>query len=457
MQFTELTFLLVFLPIMLIVYYLAKEKVKPIVAIAFSIAFYTLGAPEYIGMLCISVVVNICISYLIVWLGKLYKENASRNIIIAERIIVLISVVMNIIVLASFKYSKTMVFPLGLSFYTFKVISLLADSYFGKIETLNICLAIEYLFFFPQITSGPISRYTLFSKAEYKPDLFYKGTSRFMMGVSKKILLADTLYIVTSEVFAAETLSTALCWLGSICFSLQLYYDFSGYSDMAIGLSNMMGIECEENFNYPYTTKTISEFWRRWHMTLGAFFKDYVYIPLGGSKKGIVRTIINLLIVWVLTGIWHGNGKTFIIWGVMYFVAISLEKVLKINERIKSISLRILYRVFTLFYINALWVVFNSDTLSKAGKFIKTMIIYTPEYYCDARTVFLLKDYSMPIAFAIILSMPLAKWIKGISTENELVCSLVDIFEGAIVIIAFFISLAFILNGYNNPFLYANF
>ena len=244
MQFTNLTFILVFLPITLIVYYFVKLEHRPIVAIAFSILFYSWGTPEYIGLLFVSVSINIIVSAILTSLNK--KKNISKICSYIRNIIMVVIILLNLAVLSVFKYGKDLILPLGVSFYTFKVISYLADCYSGEIDKIDVIKAAEYLVFFPQISSGPISRYGIFSSNnQIDSQIFYRGTVRFMMGVSKKILLADVLYKITSEVFSADVLSTSLCWLGAICFSLQLYYDFSGYSDMAIGLSNMLGIKCE--------------------------------------------------------------------------------------------------------------------------------------------------------------------------------------------------------------------
>ena len=456
MQFTNLTFILVFLPITLIVYYFVKLEHRPIVAIAFSILFYSWGTPEYIGLLFVSVSINIIVSAILTSLNK--KKNISKICSYIRNIIMVVIILLNLAVLSVFKYGKDLILPLGVSFYTFKVISYLADCYSGEIDKIDVIKAAEYLVFFPQISSGPISRYGIFSSNnQIDSQIFYRGTVRFMMGVSKKILLADVLYKITSEVFSADVLSTSLCWLGAICFSLQLYYDFSGYSDMAIGLSNMLGIKCEENFDHPYISKSISEFWRRWHITLGSFFRDYVYIPLGGSRKGIVRTIINLFIVWILTGIWHGNGMTFVIWGVSYFVLIAFEKISGFPNKINSKLIKGVYQIIVLLLVNFLWVIFNSNSIGEALIFLKSMIIYSPEYYSDLRAAFLLKDYIIVILLAVVFSIPISNMIKNKFNDNKLICTLYSVLEGTAIIGSFVLSLAFIVNGFNNPFLYSIF
>ena len=257
--------------------------------------------------------------------------------------------------------------------------------------------------------------------------------------------------------FSTDVLSTSLCWLGAICFSLQLYYDFSGYSDMAIGLSNMLGIKCEENFDHPYISKSISEFCRRWHITLGSFFKDYVYIPLGGSRKGIIRTVINLFIVWILTGIWHGNKITFVIWGILYFALISFEKVSGLPNKIDNKLIKGAYRIIVLLLVNFLWVIFNSNSLGEALQFLKTMIIYSPEYYSDLRAAFLFKDYIIVIIAAVIFSIPISDIITNKFIDNKLICRVYGILEGIVIIGSFVLALSFIINGFNNPFLYSIF
>lgn len=456
MQFTDLTFILVFLPITLMVYYFVKSEHRPIVAIAFSILFYSFGAPEYIGYLLVSAFINILISAILISIYK--KKNDSIFYATVRNAIIVVIVLLNLAALAFFKFEKDLILPLGISFYTFKVISYLADCYTGKIDKFDIIKSAEYMVLFTQISSGPISRYEIFhSNNQIDSQLFYNGTVRFMMGVSKKILLADILYKITSEVFSADVLSTSLCWLGAICFSLQLYYDFSGYSDMAIGLSNMLGIKCEENFDHPYISKSISEFWRRWHITLGSFFRDYVYIPLGGSRKGIIRTVINLFIVWILTGIWHGNKITFVIWGILYFALIAFEKVSGLPNKIDNKLIKGAYRIIVLLLVNFLWVIFNSNSLGEALQFLKSMIIYSPEYYSDLRAAFLFKDYIIVIIAAVVFSIPVSDIITNKFIDNKLICRVYGILEGIVIIGSFVLALSFIINGFNNPFLYSIF
>ena len=354
-----------------------------------------------------------------------------------------------------------MLLPLGLSFFTFKAISYLIDAYKGIIKTADNIQGLTYLSFFGQIQSGPIARYSDFNTINHliQSSCFYNGVVRFMIGFSKKVLIADVLSNITIEIFdQTQAVSTPIAWLGAICYSLQLYYDFSGYSDMAIGISGMLGLYCPENFNYPYMTKSISEFWRRWHITLGAWFRDYVYIPMGGSRVGKMRLYLNLFVVWILTGIWHGAGWTFIVWGVGYFILIAIEKSLNIPNRFKNKVVKLCYRLFSLLFIIVQWVIFRSNNLEQGFSYVQSMFGGSESIASStARAIFLFRDYSVFIAIALILAFPIAPKIEYLCKKKKLTSVIYDIISAFLIITAFIIALSFIVSGQNSPFLYGNF
>lgn len=326
---------------------------------------------------------------------------------------------------------------------------------------MDLAQSVMYLSFFGQVQSGPISRYELFDSEKYSPKSnLHDGIVRFMIGFSKKVILADVLSNVTIEVFdRTYAVSPSLVWLGAICYSLQLFYDFSGYSDMAIGIGNMLGYECPENFVYPYMTKSVAEFWRRWHISLGSWFRDYVYIPMGGSRVGKWRLYFNLLTVWILTGIWHGAGWNFIIWGFGYFVLIAFEKTMKLPERLPNCWWKWGYRILTLLFINFQWVLFRCDGMAKGILYIKTMFGFVQEdvFIPSTRAAFLLKDYVFFIIIALIFSIPVVKFLENLCKKNVKSAVIYEILSSIFIVTAFIVALSFIVSGQNSPFLYGNF
>ncbi|MCM1047181.1 MAG: MBOAT family protein [Clostridiales bacterium] len=353
--------------------------------------------------------------------------------------------------------------PLGISFFTFKAVSYLVDVYKGKIELHKYSPMHDalYLSFFAQVQSGPITRYGdsfQASKIE-RNNLFSDGVWRFLIGFNKKILLANVLSKITSEIFSTgfENFSTAYAWLGAICYSLQLFYDFAGYSDMAIGISEMFGYKCIENFDYPYMTESVTKFWRRWHISLSQWFRDYIYIQMGGSRtKHKYQVYINLFVVWILTGLWHGTSWNFVAWGLGYFVLIAFERITGLPDKFKSKFLKGVYRVFSLIFISCQWVLFKSDGIVSGLRFIKRMFIPTFNYVANRRALFLIKDYFIFILFAVALCFPVIPWIRAkMKTEHGQI--LYDTLVGIVIVFLFVWSLSYVVAGQNNPFAYANF
>ena len=466
MTMTSMLFLFLFLPGALAIYYLAGDSKREYVLLAVSLVFYALCSAEYVVLFAAATAVTVLI-------GRMMNRAGKKGI---KRILLISGIAVNAGLLIYYKYSdfalslwgnitstevrlRGLALPLGISFFTFKAISYLADVFRGTAElSKNPVRDALYLSFFPQVQSGPLSRYNELAGRDTR--LFSDGVFRFLTGFCKKVLIAVVLSKVTAEIFAApaESASTLYAWLGAVCFSLQLLFDFAGYSDMAIGVSEMFGYRCMENFNYPYMTESVSKFWRRWHISLGAWFRDYVYIPLGGSRtKAKGRVYFNLLVVWVLTGIWHGAAWNFVVWGLGYFAAIAFERLTGLPGRIRRKWGRALYRVFVLLFINFQWVLFNSKDLASGAGFIRRMIVWTPNGLADRRALFLLKDYWFFLLIAAVLCFPVVPWAEKKLRGRK---GLHSAFEAGLALLlaaGFAWSVSLVVAGLNNPFAYANF
>ena len=396
MVFSSLTFLWIFLPLVLLVNYLfsfvKKEDVKflckNINLLVASLVFYAWGGLSYLLVMLSSIIGNYLFA---LWIDKAKtKENPSKK---SAKCGLVLSVVFNLGLLFYFKYAnffvgivesiahgnfglKEVVLPIGISFFTFQAMSYVIDVYLGKVACQkNFLLLALYVSLFPQLIAGPIVKYQeierQLEKREESLDNFVIGIKRFVYGLAKKVIVANACGKVAEAVFGAEiaVLGTGVAWLGLLCYTIQIYFDFSGYSDMAIGLGRMFGFTFNENFNYPYTSLSITEFWRRWHVSLSSWFKEYVYIPLGGNRQGKWRTLLNLFIVFLLTGIWHGANYTFILWGVFYGVIIVLERLFFKNWLDKN-KVKPLNWLYTMLVVMLLWVFFRADSVGYAFAFI---------------------------------------------------------------------------------------
>jgi len=462
-------FVLLFLPLSLAVYHLSDDRVKEYVLFAISLIFYSLGSPEYFFLFLISAMVTVAI-------GRTIAGVEGKPL---RRALLILGIVFDLSFLLYYKYSgfvsgiwtqitgietgsREMLLPLGISFYTFKAISYLADIYRGEaVPEAGFTHDLLYLSFFSQIQSGPITRYNSLKRvSEGRADIFSDGAVRFMTGYCKKVLIANVLANITDEVFGTPfvNFSTSYAWLGAVCYSLQLFFDFAGYSDMAIGITEMFGYHCMENFVYPYMTGSVSEFWRRWHISLGEWFRDYVYIPLGGSRcRRRYRVYINLFVVWILTGIWHGPAWNFVLWGLGYFVIISFERITGLPRKIGSRIGKAVYRIFTLLFINFQWVMFNSADVGNGLRYIKRMIVFQRNSLADHRVLFLLGDYAFFIILAIVLCFPVVPWIRKKLMDKKTAFRAFEILEYSLILIAFIWAVSFVVAGQNNPFAYANF
>ena len=387
MVFSSLTFLLIFLPILSIIYFLVKNiKIKNYILLIFSLIFYAWGEPIYIIIMLLSILVT-------------YISGILINKVKHKKIALAISIMLLLSSLLFFKYynflidninsifninivKSSLALPIGISFYTFQAISYLCDVYTKKTKVQkNILYLALYISLFPQLIAGPIVRYETIAEEinnrKHKLDNVVCGIKRFIIGLSKKVIIANNMALIVDTIFDTGIVpGTLVIYLGAICYTLQIYYDFSGYSDMAIGLGKMFGFSFLENFNYPYIAKSITDFWRRWHISLSSWFRDYVYIPLGGSRVKTIKIIRNILIVWMLTGLWHGASWNFIIWGLYYGLLLLLEKfVLKnILEKIPNF----LRHFITLFIVVIGWVIFRITDMNLLLNTIKYMFIYKP-------------------------------------------------------------------------------
>lgn len=471
MAVTDTIFLFLVLPVTLLLYYIAGSKVREFVLLAVSLIFYACGSRDYFMLLLASLGVNISLGWFV---------NRFRSEKMISRSLLVIGVIYDVAILFFYKYfdfvvsnvskviwnsyePRNLLLPLGLSFFTFKAVSYLTDVYMGKVKN-NPLHAALYLSFFTQVQSGPLSRYNDMYGGDvassFSFDDFSEGVYRFIIGFNKKILLANTLANITQETFSAasDELSMSLAWLGSICYSMQLFFDFAGYSDMAIGLSRMFGYHCPENFIYPYMSKSVSEFWRRWHVTLGAWFLDYVYIPLGGSRvDSKAKLYRNLFAVWFLTGIWHGANWNFIFWGLAYFCVIAFEKSVGLPNKLQSNVAKTVYRICSILFVNFMWVIFRADGLGAGLAYIKAMIWNSANPLADSRALFLLKDNFVFVVFGLLFCFPVMPTLEKWCQRGKISIVVWNVAMVVVNLGLFLCALSFVVAGLNNPFAYANF
>ncbi len=388
MVFSSFVFLLLFLPTTLALYYLSLKQAKNGVLFVASLVFYAWGEPIYILIMLFSTVFDYCNGLALERLEGKNKPNARKAILA-------LSVIVNIGLLCVFKYTDFLIetadnigglnlrtsgiaLPIGISFYTFQTLSYTIDVYRKQVKAQhNIINFGMYICMFPQLIAGPIVRYAdienqlEINRRKLSADKAVNGIIRFSAGLAKKVLLANQAGAIWSEISCESGASASVAWLGTLAFAFQIFFDFSGYSDMAIGLAKMLGFDLNENFNYPYMSKSITEFWRRWHISLGKWFREYVYIPLGGNRKGLPRQIVNLFIVWFLTGLWHGAGWNFVLWGIYFFVLLVIEKLFlhKLMEKLPPI----ISHLYTIIAVLFSWAIFAIEDFSKLGEFIASL------------------------------------------------------------------------------------
>ncbi|MCM1183323.1 MAG: MBOAT family protein [Roseburia sp.] len=469
MLFPSEVFLFVFLPSVLAVYYIFLRRTKMaknIFLLAASLFFYAWGEPSYVFLMIGSILFN--------WLFGILVDRFRGNKIVAKLLIALM-VVGNIAVLGWFKYSAFTVLqinrflhteipvpvvalPIGISFFTFQAMSYVIDVYRqrGKVQYNPLQVGL-YVSLFPQLIAGPIVRYeTVAEQIEHRVENFKDfsaGVTRFCVGLGKKVLIANNMAIVADNAFGLIIngefqASVGMAWLGAIAYTLQIFFDFSGYSDMAIGLGQMFGFHFEENFNYPYISRSVSEFWRRWHMSMQTWFRDYVYFPLGGSRVSTPRLIFNLFVVWLCTGMWHGANWTFIAWGLMYFVILTFERLTGLHR--KSYWWGHLY---TMLLVIIGWVIFRSTGMGNAFLYIKAMFGIGAKGLMDKAVGAYIAQNWIYFVFAIVGCAPIVPAIDRKLKENRVWQTIYALG----VMVCLVVSVSFISNNAYNPFIYFNF
>lgn len=476
MLFTSTVFVYLFLPITLLVYYVFLRKsrmLQNIFLLFVSLFFYGWGEPKFVLVMLMSIVAN----YVFALFVDRFKKKEKKTLC---RITIAITVIANLSILFIYKYLNftagivesltgadfgipQIALPIGISFFTFQAMSYVLDVYRDKgavqKNILNVGL---YISFFPQLIAGPIVRYeTVAEEILYRKETledFFDGFARFIYGFAKKVLLSNNFALVADMAFDSardgNELSVAFSWLGAIAYTLQIFFDFGGYSDMAIGLGKMFGFHFLENFNYPYISRSITEFWRRWHMSLGTWFRDYVYFPLGGSRVNKPRLILNLFAVWFLTGLWHGANWTFIVWGLMYFVLLAIEKLTGFYQKDKTIISKILLSIYTLFFVIMGWVIFRAESMPDAINYIQTMLGINASSFVDPLFLQCLQQLSVWLVIGILLSTPIVPYLKKKLPQNNIV---LDIIYCIFMVVIFIIATSSIVSSSYNPFIYFNF
>ncbi|MCI9413287.1 MAG: MBOAT family protein [Clostridia bacterium] len=465
MVFSSFTFLFIFLPLVLLTYFLAKKRqLRNIVLLVFSLIFYAWGEPVYVLLMLLSIIVNYFIALKI--------ERRKRG----KKKWMIIDVIFNLGVIGFFKYGNFIIqninsifhsnigemdlaLPIGISFYTFQVLSYVIDVYRKTVPAQKSIVNLGmYVTLFPQLIAGPIVRYeTVAEEIENRKENFtevVEGLKRFFIGLGKKVLIANQMALIADTIYGGDlaTTGTVSLWLAAISYTLQIYFDFSGYSDMAIGLGRMFGFHFLENFNYPYIAKSITDFWRRWHISLSTWFRDYVYIPLGGNRVSKFKWLRNILVVWLLTGLWHGASWNFILWGVYYGVILIIEKVFlgRIIEKLP----KVLQHIYALFFIIIGWVIFRVEDFSQMGIVLQKMFTWQASSIIDNIVLNFDVFSSLPyILIGIIGSMPLWTKVreKRKQTNSYLIVS--NLWSFGI----FMLSICFLLVATYNPFIYFRF
>ncbi len=468
MVFSESIFLFFFLPVVLLVYFLLLKKRTPrnLFLMVMSLLFYAWGEPVFVLVMLFSIFVN--------WLAGLAVGREGIDPRKKKRFLIL-AIVFDLGMLGVYKYLvfimtnlnwafslglpvPEILLPIGISFFTFQAMSYVIDVYRGdgKMQKsfFNVCL---YIAFFPQLIAGPIVRYqTIADEIEQRHenlDEFTAGCRRFLVGLCKKVLLANTLALLADDAFALPVgeLSVAASWMGAIAYLWQVYFDFSGYSDMAIGMGQMFGFHFLENFTFPMIAKSVTEFWKRWHISLGSWFRDYLFIPLGGSRVKIGRAVFNMFVVWALTGLWHGAAWTYLLWGVGFFVLLALEKFTGYGKWMEKHWIGHLYAMVMLTTVTVL---IRSVDIAQASRFIATMYGAAGGGFWDATATLYAREYGWFLIAGLVVSLPVGPFIQRTLRVPE---NAMQVLRGAGLLAAFGLSLTFIIMGGYNPFIYFNF
>ena len=467
MVFSSLIFLWMFLPIVLGLYFLSKENYRNVLLLVASLIFYAWGEPVYVFVMMLSILINYCCGL------KIGAEDGKKR-----KKALFFGVLVNLALLGVFKYSgfftenvnaifglqvevKTLPLPIGISFYTFQSISYLVDIYRGVCRPQrNIVKMGLFISFFPQLIAGPILKYhdiaAQIDSRRITFSLFNEGAVRFIIGLAKKVIVANVMAKTADEIFAlgADELTTPAAWVGIIAYTFQIYFDFSGYSDMAIGLGKMFGFHIQENFNYPYMATSIKDFWRRWHISLSTWFKEYLYIPLGGNREGTLKTYRNLMIVFFLTGLWHGASWNFVVWGLFHGAFLVLERIFPIE---KLLHFRLLQSFYTLMVVLTAWVFFRAETLGDAMTYLARMFT---DFREGSFGLYVNREFEIVFVFAL-LSCGLGSllwrgfWqrMNATAVGQRITAAVVPLFCAG----AAYLSVMLLANNTYNPFIYFRF
>ena len=486
MVFSSLIFLFRFLPIALLLYYIVPKKCRNAVLLIMSLVFYTWGEQGYVLIMIFSTIINYAYGILIGYLKK-------RDSVVKAKVTVIFSVITNLSVLCYFKYANMIIrginsiignsdidilsvaLPIGISFYTFQTMSYTIDVYRGNVKVQNNIISFAtYVTMFPQLIAGPVVRYgTIENDLKYRKEtesLFAEGVERFVTGLGKKVLIANNVGLLWSQIqnMNTEGMTIITAWIGILAYTFQIYFDFSGYSDMAIGLGKMFGFNFNENFNYPYISKSITEFWRRWHISLSSWFKEYVYIPLGGNRGGIFKHIRNIMAVWILTGLWHGANANFILWGLYYGIILIVEKfvlkpvylkIFKNENKRNNILVNIIRHIYSMIIIIFGWIIFSFNSLAKVKDYAKLMLGMGTNVISiyNRYTIYLLYTNIILLIVATLGATPIPsqiiKYIEN-NIHNDIIKTIV---KNVFYIIIFILSVAYIVDSTYNPFLYFKF
>ena len=465
MVFSSIVFLFVFLPVVLALYYVVPAiRWKNVILLAASIIFYAWGEPVYIVLMLLSILFNFVMG---LELERL-REDSRR-----KKLNLIFTVIVNLCILGFFKYYgfllgsinsafhlhipyRELALPVGISFYTFQTLSYILDLYRGDIKVQKNLLDFAlYITMFPQLIAGPIVRYVdIQEQLESRVISWHKagvGAEYFIKGLAKKVLLANTAGAVYTSIqgLGGEYQTVVTSWIGILFYTMQIYFDFSGYSDMAIGLGKMMGFQFCKNFDYPYTSRSVTEFWRRWHISLGTWFREYVYIPLGGNRVSVAKHIRNILVVWALTGLWHGAAWNFVLWGLYYGVFLLLEKYLwgRYLERLPGW----VGNLYTMFFVIIGWVFFSNTDLGAGLAYLGSLFGVGVAGFANATTLFYLKSSLLLLVICIVCSRPWAyRWYKRVAGQRPVAAAVIN---AALLLL----SITFLVYDSYNPFLYFRF
>lgn len=484
MVFSSFVFLLAFLLLVLLIYYVCPGKVRNLVLLVASLLFYAWGEPVYVLIMLFSTVFDYTN-------GRLIEYFQNKNRPGKAKVVLVIDLVGNLGILGFFKYADFVIgninsitgagltllhiaLPIGISFYTFQTMSYTIDVYRKVVPAQhNIVAFATYVTLFPQLIAGPIVQYKTVAAelSDRKVTLtdFSEGAFRFTIGLAKKVLLANQIGSLWDTISQLQQMSAATAWLGAIAYSFQIYFDFSGYSDMAIGLGKMFGFHFLENFNFPYMSKTITEFWRRWHISLSSWFREYVYIPLGGNRKGMGRQLFNIMVVWMLTGLWHGANWNFVLWGIYYGILLMFEKLFLLKWLKKAPAW--IGHIYSMFLVVIGWTIFAQTDMSQLGRYLKTMFGIGAHGGADADFFYFLSTNAVLLILLVVCSIDHRFWLRKIckksvdceNTEDDNIYQWCELSRGLtyakpiIMVVLLVVSFAFLVGDSYNPFLYFRF